>query len=141
MADKLNFSKMVGGESGNERGSWVKMTTQFFWNYSNADIIARKGIGKELNKTTADIIARYSDEYVPYLSSRLSKNVQTYGAKDHGTISYKMPYAANQYYNESYIHNLLYHPLATSYWDKAAWNAHKEQITKEVSDARKRLSV
>lgn len=129
-------SSPIDFEEGSLAGS-LKGT--FCWNYSNPKIIERKGIGRELNKKVADIIARYSNPYVPYLQGYLSRNVQTYGAKDHGTISYKMPYAQKQYYGK-FKHTTAYHPLATSYWDREAWTNHKKEICAEVDAERKRLS-
>ena len=135
MAVKLSGSNVSGkGEK------WTNLTAQFNWNFSNEKIIERKGFGRKLNKATADIMRKYMDPYVPYLGGKLSRDVQTYGAKDHATISYRAPYASKQYYGIGYNHTLSPHPLATALWDKAAWINHKPQIVAEVDAERKRLS-
>lgn len=141
MATKLNFKDFTG-TTREDSDSWFGVTGRFYWNFSNPKIIERKGIGRELNKFAAQTIAVYTNEFTPYLTGRLSRNVQVYGAKDHATISYKAPYAAKHYYGTEFDpnRNRTVHPLATSYWDKAAWSVYKREILKEVDAERKRLS-
>lgn len=121
--------------------SKVGSNTTFKWNYKNSVIIQRKGFTKELNKYFADIVAKYADEFVPYVSGRLSHDIQTFGAKDHGTVTYKVPYASTQYTSPTQNRNRQYHPLATSYWDKYMWAQYKTQILDELDQKRRELSV
>lgn len=125
----------------------------FEWNYSHSVIIKRKGFGKELNKYFADLVADYSDEFVPFHEGDLSYYVQTFATEDHGTVTYQMPYASAQYTGRwvdgngrEHIINednrdRRYHQLATSYWDKAAWSHYGPVIGKELNRKRKELSV
>lgn len=73
------------------------------------------------------------DEFVPYDEGNLSTIL--YEGPDY--IIYESPYASYQYFgvrkdgthqiNEA-NRNREFHPLATSYWDKAMWTAKKDQI-------------
>jgi len=127
----------------------IQLDAEFKWNYKHSVIIQRKGFGKELNKYFADLVADYSDEFVPYAEGDLSHYVQTFGAKNHGTVTYQMPYAGPQYTGENgsgvpevnWERKKNPHPLATSYWDKACWATYGDEITKEVNRKRKELSV
>ena len=116
----------------------------FEWNYSHSIILKRKGFGKELNKYFADLMADYSDEYVPYHEGDLSHYVQTRATEDHGTVTYQVPYANKQYQginiNES-NRDRRFHPLATSYWDRAAWSQYGSVISRKLNQRRKELSV
>lgn len=125
----------------------------FEWNYSHSVIVKRKGFGRDLNKHFADLVADYSEEYVPYYEGDLSHYVQTRATEDHGTVTYQVPYANAQYTGhwvdangrEHFINEANrcrdFHPLATSYWDKAAWTQYKSVITKELNEYRKAHSV
>ena len=63
---------------------------------------------------------------------------------DHATVTYRAPYARPQYRGitpqgkaiEHYT--TAFHPLATSFWDKACWSNEKSQIGKELNQLRKR---
>lgn len=112
----------------------------FQWNYSNSVIIGRKGFGKELNRESAKIMERHMFRFVPYLTGELSNRTRITAYKDHATITYMQPYANQQYTHTEYKHTKKYHPLATAYWDKAAWSADKNVIGREVNKARKRYS-
>ena len=124
------------------------MSAKLVWNYSPSELASRKGINRELHKYLADRVEYYSRDYVPYDTGLLSVNVQTYGAKDHATISYKTPYAEIQYYGDNgsgvpeseWKRNRTFNPLATSFWDKAAWNVYGDKIIREVDKKRKELS-
>lgn len=130
---------------------WYGGSLRFEWNFSNEELIDRLGIRKELNKKMADIVAAFCTEFVPYKEGDLSSYVQTFGAKDHGTITYQKSYASRQYYlegkNEMGGYQLpdnggrttLFHPLATSFWDKYAWKMYKDEITEAVEEERCKL--
>lgn len=126
----------------------------FKWNFSNSMIIQRKGFNKELNKYLADLIADYSEEFVPYHEGDLSHYVQTFGAKDHGTVTYQMEYAGPQYvghwvdrrtgktvYVNEKRRDRRFHPLATSAWTKQAWTTYGTQITQMIDKRRKEMST
>jgi len=131
----------------------IQLDAEFKWNKSSVQITADKGFGKALNKYFADVFADYSDEFVPYYEGDLSHYVQTFGGKDHGTVTYQVPYSAAQYHGEwkdSRTGKLVHvneanrckfvHELATSYWDKAAWAMYRDDIVREVDKKRKELS-
>lgn len=117
----------------------------FEWNYSHSMIIKRKGlVGREFNKYFADLVADYSDEFVPYHEGDLSSYVQTFGAEDHGTVTYQMPYANRHYLGDNIDESKRdrrFHPKATSYWDKAAWEQYGPVISRKLNEYRKAHSV
>lgn len=119
----------------------------FHWNYSSSTIIENLGFGRQFNKEVATIFRRYCEPYIPYDSGNMSRRTRITTAKDHATITYLTKYARPQYYGTGgYIEgannpiewkrNLSEHPLATSFWDKAAWTGNKKQIISEVDKAR-----
>lgn len=126
---------------------WYGGSLKFNWNYSNEELINRLGIRKELNKAMADIVMSYCAEFIPFKSGDLANYVQTFGAKDHGTITYQKPYASRQYYlkgsgyeypmNEK--RTLTPNDRATSFWDKYAWELYRDEITEDVDEERIRL--
>lgn len=116
----------------------------FEWNYSHSVIVRRKGFGKELNQYFADLVADYSEEFVPYLEGDLSHFVQTRATDDHGTVTYQVPYAGVQYTGAGINEEnrcRQFHPLATSYWDKAMWQHYSGVVGKALNKKRKELSV
>lgn len=128
----------------------------FEWNYAHSVLVRRKGFGKELNKYFAHLMAQYCNEFVPYVSGTLAGSVRTQATEDHGTITYMAPYAPAQYsgYNGNpdnmdvpftttppWNRNRSVHPLATSLWDKAAWNQYGSAISRKLNQKRKELSV
>lgn len=127
--------------SGNDRGtdgaSWFSGSSRFYWEFTPDEIASRKGFGRQFNKAIAEILIKWYEPYVPYKEGPLSTRVQAFGASDHATVTYQMPYASTQYFGTSFNFTKKYHPLATSYWDKAAWNASSDLIMAEIN--RKRL--
>lgn len=117
-------------------------TFDFQWNYSSSVIIERKGFGPVLNRKLAEICREYMEPYTPYDTGRLANDVQirTRG-KDGASIVYLTPYAKYQYVGASWWNrNKTVHPLATSYWDRAAITNHKTQIVQEVNKYRKEIA-
>lgn len=113
----------------------------FQWNHKASTIIENLGFGKELNKKAAEIFYEHAYKYVPYREGDLSINVRISATEDHGTITHLVKYASKQYYGEGIVNRTLkFHPLATSFWDKACWEAEKREITSEVDEARKKYS-
>ena len=41
-------------------------------------------------------------------------------------------------YDEMWQRNRSIHPLATSFWDKAAWTQNKKEITRDIDKARQK---
>lgn len=128
--------------------NWYGGSLRFNWNYSNEELINRLGIRKELNKAMASIVMSYCAEFTPFKSGDLAKYVQTFGAKDHGTITYQKPYASRQYYLKSpgsyeYPNNesrtLNPHDKASSFWDKQAWAMYRDEIVEDVDKERIKL--
>lgn len=100
-------------------------------------------------------MTKYFDPYVPMQSGMLSTNVDiTKPFK----ITYNQPYAHYQYegiciyqYEDiegicivceeplNYTKDGELHPLATSHWDVAAYEAHQDTICRQISNYIKRL--
>ena len=119
-------------------------TLKFRWDYTFDEIAIRKGLTRDFYKDVADMEIQYFDPYVPYLEGNLSNYVQGYGAKDHATVTYQMPYAFKQYNGINVNENnrcRQFHPLATSYWDEAAWNNSGAIMTAEINRIRKRHAI
>ena len=114
----------------------------FEWNGSSSDIIYRKGFNYKLNHRLAEICLQYMEPFTPYKTGALSRNIQIRKHdKDEAQIVYLTRYARYQYYGDNSWNRTKYtHPLATSYWDKAALTGHKRQILKEVNEYRKAIS-
>lgn len=121
----------------------------FQWNYSHSIILKRKGFGKELNKYFAELMRDYSDEYVPYDTGALASQTRISATNDHGTVTYIAPHAGYQYTGDNgslvpeseWNRNRSVHPLATSFWDKAAWSQYGSVISRKLNQKRKELSV
>ena len=75
-------------------------------------------------------LAKRCDPYVPFLNGPLSQTVQI---TPEG-VRYIQPYARYQYYGYGFDHTLDYHPLASSYWDKAMLRDHRVEFNHEVKD-------
>ena len=75
-------------------------------------------------------LARYCDPYVPFLNGPLS---QTIVVTDK-SVKYIQPYARYQYYGYGFDHTTDYHPLASSYWDKAMLRDKRKEFNHEVKD-------
>lgn len=138
----------LSGFSGNDRGTgnahWYGGSSRFEWNYSFDEIAIRKGLTKDFYKEVAEMEIEYFDPYVPYKEGNLSAYVQAFGARDHATVTYQMPYASKQYYGENVNEAnrcRQFHPLATSYWDEAAWNNSGTIMTAEINEIRKRHAI
>jgi hypothetical protein len=125
---------------------------RFEWNFTPEEIANRKGFTREFYSKAGEILISYMRPYVPYDSGALDSYVRAYPANDHVTINYQRPYAKKQYYGTggyspgasnqptAWNRNLSIHPLATSYWDKAAWTASGDFIVRDLNEVRKRLS-
>ncbi len=82
--------------------------------------------------------AQMCNEYVPFLEGPLSQSVRVY--PDY--ISYNTPYAHYQYVLHDMNEDLagttnrtrIYHPKATSYWDKAMMLEKGELFCKQVEN-------
>ena len=90
---------------------------------------------EEVNNPTTmlaihNTLARYCDPYVPFLNGPLS---QTIVVTSEG-VRYIQPYARYQYYGYGFDHTLDYHPLASSYWDKAMLRDKRVEFNHEVKD-------
>lgn len=83
---------------------------------------------------TAETCARYFNPYVPMKQGNLSQNYTTEPYK----ITYEQIYAHKNYTGKNLNFSKIQHPLATSYWDKAAYAAKKGQITREITEYIKR---
>lgn len=110
---------------------------KFQWNGKRSIVIENLGFGKELQRDTANIFLKYSEDYTPYLSGKLLGSAYVRVANNKGYIIYPVPYANFQYDNAGIIKNRTkIHPLATSRWVDVAYQHHKSEITKEVDLAR-----
>ena len=134
---------------------FFSMNMHIEWNYTNSEIIARKGFGKDLNKEMATIVASYVEPYVPWgrihvsraghvLSHEggyLSRSRRIYANKNGGTIVWTAQYAEAQYEGPSTwkrYHGV--HPKSTSHWNEAAWTYHSKAILRRVDEKRREMS-
>lgn len=99
---------------------------------------------RQVGLFTSMTCAKYFDPYVPMQSGMLSTNVDiTKPFK----ITYNQPYAHYQYEGIcivceeplNYTKDGELHPLATSHWDVAAYEAHQDTICRQISNYIKRL--
>lgn len=122
---------------------------KFEWNGSASTVIKNLGFGKGLNRDAAQILYEYSIPYIPYKDGGLTNRVRISANDKQGMITHLVPYASKQYYGDGSDPNTgspgydqmwertrTVHPLATSYWDRAAWTLGKRQITQEIDQAR-----
>lgn len=127
------------------------------------DVLARK-VAEINNPTTMlaihNTLAKRCDPYVPFLEGPLSQTAVITDKE----VRYVQPYARYQYYGEIYgpnipikegdeivswfsplgqkkhptgrmmNHTTEYHPLATSFWDKAMLRDHGDEFNAEVED-------
>jgi Minor capsid. len=140
MANKyIDFEEYFKSDD-EDSGSYA-VGMKFHWNYSNEEIIRRKGFGKELNLYMARTAASYFERYVPYRSGRLNNSVRCYASKEAGRIVYTAKYAEAQYLGPKWWNrNRRHHPLATSEWDKVGWQNHGTTVINKVDKERIRLS-
>lgn len=118
----------------------------FEWNYSNSDIIRRKGFGKATNEFFAKTLYEYSYPYVPYdpyrkSGAHLADNVRIRAYEDHATLTYQNKYANKIHEGVGMHFQKEAHPLATHHWEQAAWRQSKAMILAEVDAFRKSRSV
>lgn len=136
------------------------MNMKIEWEYTNSEIIERKGFGKELNKYMAETVAFYTEPYVPWgpnhiakkghvLSHEggtLSRSRRIYANKKGGTIVWTAQYADYQYRGEDnskkgpWQRYHAIHPKSTSHWNEAAWQYHSGTIERKVDTYRRSLS-
>lgn len=123
---------------------WTGKSSRFDWNFTPEEIAKRKGLTRAFYKDVADMLIQYYEPYVPYWRGDLSAYVQGFGAADHATVTYQRPYANKHYHGTGIDESKrcrLFHPLATSYWDKAAWNNSGERMTAEINLIRKKHAI
>jgi len=130
------------------------MNMKIEWNYTNSEIIERKGFGKDLNKYMAQTVARYVEPYVPWGKSHvsryghilsheggyLSRSRRIYANKNGGTIVWTAQYAEAQYelITPNRYHEV--HPKSTDHWNEVAWMFHSSAIVRSVDAKRRELS-
>ena len=118
---------------------------RFQWNYSHSVIIRRKGFNKEFMREVGRIMASHMDKYVPYGTKydiHMANRVTVAPRNESVSIQYKVPYANKQYNGPAtWNRDTSYHPLATSYWDKACWTNERTQILAEINTVREAFSV
>lgn len=139
MSNVTDYDVYFGSEV-DEEGNSFRVGVKLKWNYTNDEIIRRKGFGKELNTYMAKTFAGYCDRYVPYLTGRLSRSKRVYARKtDMGRVVWIAKYAEAQYKNYP-NKGKEFHPLATRFWDKVAWQNHGKTVVRKVDDERRRLA-
>lgn len=84
--------------------------------------------GKGLRFFTHEV-RRLSDPYVPFLSGKLSDEV----TESPGSITYNMPYARRQYYENSGKYRRKGHPFAGSHWTERMWADRGKEIVKSTA--------
>lgn len=116
----------------------AKSNIRFEWNGRASTVIRNLGFGKPLQLETAQIFEQYMQPYMPYDEGDLSTRIRITATNDHATITHLVKYANRQYHGEGFNRNLTIHPLATSFWDQAAWTNSKREITRDVNRARRK---
>ena len=122
---------------------------KFQWNGKASTVIKNLGFGKPLQLEAARIFEWYMQPYIPYDEGDLSTRIRITATETRGTITHLVKYANKQYYgdgsdpetgspgyDEMWQRNRSVHPLATSFWDKAAWTQNKREITRDIDKAR-----
>lgn len=99
---------------------------------------------KTLRLQLQNILAQMCDPYVPFLEGALAGSGIANITED--GVTYNTPYARYQYYLHDMSADLAgvtnrtreYHPLATSYWDRAMVLQKSDELAKRVEEAVKR---
>lgn len=92
---------------------------------------------REVGLFLATTCARYMDQYLPFRSGTLAKQVVT---NIPFQVTYETDYAKRVYKAEGItIHTENGHPNATDHWDQAMLVSHENQIAKEVTRFIERL--
>ncbi len=81
------------------------------------------------------VIIRDSDPYVPFMTGMLSQTPMVSSDLESGTIVYDTPYAARQYYGDSFDFRPDTHPQATARWFEHAREEHKGEWKKVAKEA------
>ena len=115
----------------------------FHWNKSRSVIVSGKGFNREFYREVGNICRMEMNDFVPWDSKRESGNhmadLVTVAPTNHSvSIQYRAPYSHVQYYGEAFNHDKSTHPLATSFWDKAAWATRKGDIMYRINKARRK---
>ena len=71
---------------------------------------------------------RYCDPYVPFKTGALAQTTNV--TPDY--VEYLVPYAHYQYVGEHFNHTLIFHPLATAYWDRVMLETQGEEFLEQV---------
>lgn len=93
-------------------------------------------LNQRAQKFTAVTIARYMDQFVPYLHGDLSKNyiIKDSATSDGCEIEYQMAYAHRQYNGNDHTHYTKEtHLNATHHWDRPVSANYKPAIASEVT--------
>ena len=67
--------------------------------------------------------AEKCDPYVPYITGNLASDITI----NENGITYNADYA-EKVYDSPNMHNLTYHPLASSRWDEVAFENHRDEL-------------
>ena len=94
----------------------------------------RNLIDDTLMEQIHSLFERMMEPYVPYLSGTLSQTTEVTAR----SVKYTQPYAHYQYVGEEFNHTLVYHPLATSYWNKAMMTNEGEAFILQVQELLRR---
>lgn len=92
---------------------------------------------REVGLVLADACARYMDQYLPFRTGTLAKQVII---NIPFQVTYETDYAKRVYRADGItIHTENGHPNATDHWDQAMIASHENQIAKEVTRFIERL--
>ena len=155
MPNKYSWETGYKSDDVNLDETHYSMNMKIKWNYTNSEIIERKGCGKELNKYMAQTIADYVEPYVPWgplhimrrghvLSHEggyLSRSRRVYANKTGGTITWTAQYAEKQFEGDPRWNRYrAVHPLATDHWSEVGWMNHEQTIVRHIDEYRRMLS-
>lgn len=95
----------------------------------NINAIVNSRINNDLKLYAHSRLRDYCDAYVPYDTGLLTRNVRVTTEAVH----YVQNYAIYPYTGTDLNFKTEHHPLATSYWDKAAMAAKGDSFTDELT--------
>lgn len=108
------------------------------WNKPLNEIAKKATGGDKTALFTATALERLMNPFVPYADGTLADTAVTFVRNGVGYVHYVQSYAHKEY-TASHVHRTERHPLASSFWDRAAMQVHKKSFVNEVQAFIERL--
>lgn len=112
----------------------------FRWNYTEDELIRRRGFTNPCYREIAETLARYCDPFVPFDTGTLASDYETFTGDNEGYVRYNQIYAHYQYNGLDFNYSVEKHPLASAQWDRAMLSVKGQQYINEVNRIRKRFA-